>query len=136
MSEKPTADESLEGIMADMQKLADTPVGAIQVQHLTTALAELHKLDSDEKTKPHAKEILEKWGAGEYGELRKRIANHWINRAEGLIANPAAAGTATADPDVRIIHTQGRKAVKTHPVIAAYRARVTTGNQRGKVFYP
>lgn len=116
----PALDEDLAKIMADVEKSALTPFGALQAQYLQRDLDALSKLYVQPETRPLALAELGQWAGG--GGLRKRIADHWIERSKGIVTDGLApAGGAKNVPGT--VTTR-----KIHPLLAKWRAkRVTTG---------
>lgn len=108
-------DDDMAAIMADLEKSTGTIEGAIRLNFLLREVGELSKLYVADETRPAALELIGQWSQN--GGLRKRIADHWLARARGIVTDGVAPKKGA-----------GAKLRKIHPLLAKWRAKhVTTG---------
>lgn len=73
------ADEALAGIIADLQKMADTPEGSVKAQHVCGDIERLTKA-GDVESIEMAQRFIDHGG-----DLHKRIGQHWLDRAHAIV---------------------------------------------------
>lgn len=109
-------DQDLDGIMADLAKLGDTPEGAVKREFLSQDLLRMAALGAEEATRPQAAAMAKAFS--EQGDpLRKRIAQHWIDRAKATIDGAGAKSAAMPAQAAE----QVRAAPRVHPNIEKLR---------------